>query len=655
MRVWRPVKLVSLLPTVVTVVGIDYYLHNGMTPPLPFIFLLGVVAVAGAFGGLMSGLIAGLLSAWQIFHSHFAGFGPDELTGRFSSATLGAVVFVTIGIVLGRLRDVNDMTVTRLREAELQLERAVELKTKERDDEAAKVFERDGQLRQANWLSGIGFFRWNVETGDCEFCSEQHAAHFGLSQQEYQAITSGPEPYTGFVHEEDRSSFLSAISRVDDGEALPFDYRILRPDGEVRHIRQINEPVFDDAGKGIAVVGSSIDFTELQKSQEHLRQAQKVEAIGNLTGGVAHDFNNLLAVILGNLELYQEIEDPETRSKLIGEAIKATNRGADLVKSLLSFARRAHLTPTRLNLNQVLNNTAFWSSRVLPETISIETSLFAGLWDTELDATSIEAAIINLLLNARDAMPNGGRLTLETANMRIGDEYIDERFEDIEPGRYVMLAISDTGFGIAEDILDQIFEPFYTDKPVGEGTGLGLSMVQGFIKQSNGAMRVYTEVGIGTTFKLYFKASEGAPLSAEIKDSILPAGDQDGLRILLAEDEKSVAVVLRNILELAGHSVIEAGSGDEALEIYKETHAVDILLTDIVMPGKLQGPALAKAIRAIDPEFPCVFLSGYAAEATVHGNGLKPSDTRLMKPASRTDLLAAIDEVWALRHGDASP
>ncbi|MBU2357966.1 MAG: response regulator, partial [Alphaproteobacteria bacterium] len=242
----------------------------------------------------------------------------------------------------------------------------------------------------------------------------------------------------------------------------------------------------------------------------------------------------------------------------------------------------------------------------------------------------------------RDAMPDGGKLTIETANVRVGDEYVAERDEDIEPGRYVMLAISDTGHGIPKDKLEKIFEPFFTDKPVGLGSGLGLSMVQGFVKQSGGAIRVYSEVGVGTTFKLYFKAAlygSSKPEAVVVDPSYAPVGKAS---ILIAEDEEEVMRILSRTLRGAGYVVTTATSGDEALNVFKTSGSFDLLLTDVVMPGELLGPALAKAARQIDPDLPCIFLSGYASEATVHGNGLRPSDIRLMKPVSRTDLLSAV-------------
>jgi signal transduction histidine kinase/CheY-like chemotaxis protein len=503
------------------------------------------------------------------------------------------------------------------------------------------------RLKTAIRIAGIGNFSFDFATRTCTYCSEQYAANFGLTPDVFIAKTAGPNPDLTYVHEDDRHIIETAIKKLSLGETQSFEYRALHPERGVRYITEIVEPVFGGAGKVVANVGTSIDLTDQREAEVRVRQSQRIEAIGTLTGGVAHDFNNLLAVILGNLELSLETESDEDRKALIQSAIKASLRGAGLTKNLLSFARRAHLEPTRLNLNQTVHSTMNWASRILPETIKIENSMMAGLWDVKLDATSVENAIINLLLNARDAMPDGGRVTIETSNMRIGDEYISDRHEDIEPGRYVMLAISDTGTGIPEDKLDKVFEPFYTGKPVGQGSGLGLSMVQGFIKQSGGAIRLYSEVGTGTTVKLYFKAAEGSDTNPQVESCDAKLTPDEQVEILVVEDEAEVLRVLIRVLESVGYGVTSATSGDEALDLFKSGGGFDLLMTDVVMPGELQGPALARSIREIDPDLPCIFLSGYAAEATVHGNGLKPADIRLMKPVSRLDLLRAVSKALA--------
>lgn len=384
---------------------------------------------------------------------------------------------------------------------------------------------------------------------------------------------------------------------------------------------------------------------ERDKAETALSRAQRMEAIGNLTGGVAHDFNNLLAIILGNLENLREEKTEAGREKRIEAAIGATLRGAELTKSMLAFARRARLEPKVLDLNDIVLRTKNWAGRTLQATIDVETSLLAGLWQVETDESSTESALLNLILNARDAMPDGGRLTIETANVRIDEEYVEARTEEIEPGRYAMLAVSDTGTGIAKEVQKRIFEPYFTTKAPGEGSGLGLSMIEGFTRQSGGAVRVYSEPGVGSTFKLFFKACTGGPDKPELPKYQADAITRGSVSVFVVEDEPGVLGVLVNTLEKAGYSVRSAISGDEALAKFKDGPAADILLTDIVMPGELQGTSLAKELRKLWPDLPVIFLSGYASEATVHGNGLRAEDIRLMKPVRTADLLNAMEKV----------
>ncbi|OUS38569.1 hypothetical protein A9Q94_02140 [Rhodobacterales bacterium 56_14_T64] len=363
--------------------------------------------------------------------------------------------------------------------------------------------------------------------------------------------------------------------------------------------------------------------------------------MGHLTGGVAHDFNNLLAVILGSLELLQDEQNPSGQKDLIDQAITATLRGADLTKSMLAFARQAPLQPEIIAANDVVREAQNWIVRTLPESVSTETSLFTGLWPIKADRSSLESALLNLIINARDAMDGHGSLTIETANVRIDESYIDARREEITPGRYVMLAVSDTGTGISEANLASIFDPFFTTKAPDKGTGLGLSMVVGFMRQSGGTVQVYSEVDKGTTFKLYFPAAETQKkqITNAATSIILNTGEH---RVLVVEDEDAVRAILDLTLTKAGYQVVKATSGDEALEIFEADPSFDLLLTDIVMPGTLQGTSLSREMRKQRPDLPVVFMSGYANEATVHGNGLRPKDVRMMKPIQRVDLLATV-------------
>lgn len=447
----------------------------------------------------------------------------------------------------------------------------------------------------------------------------------------------------------ERSSDLARkyIAEALAGGNPTFEWTHLRGDGtEVPCEVSLCRLPSDD---GELVRGNIIDISQ-RKADERQREAlqiqlaaaQRLESIGQLTGGIAHDFNNLLAVILGNLELLQEDCENDAQKERLQPCIDATLRGADLTRSMLSYARQASLRPEIFDLNKLVQDTKNWTGRTLPTRIEINTSLQSDLWTVEADPGMSESALVNLILNARDAMPDGGKLTIETSNIRIDHGYIDSRNEVLKPGRYVMVAVSDTGTGIKKENFERIFDPFFTTKAPGMGSGLGLPMVLGYMRQSGGTVQVYSEPGTGTTFKLFFPAVEGGQTERD-GDRIEPAKPTEkGKRVLIVEDEAEVLKVLVSMLEAAGYSVLAAASGDAARSIFEVEPAIDLLLTDIVMPGRLQGTDLARELRAIDEKLPVVFMSGYASEATVHGNGLRPDDVRLMKPVMRRDLLAAV-------------
>ncbi|MEH6647487.1 ATP-binding protein [Sulfitobacter sp.] len=447
---------------------------------------------------------------------------------------------------------------------------------------------------------------------------------------------------------DDLVTFLKTSKKsFEAGESLYYRHMITARDGKIKWLDHHGGSLIKD-GRIIvtAIVLDATHEVELQQrienEREIARRAQKNESIGQLTGGVAHDFNNLLAVILGNLELLSEDDDPAAQKEMIDAAITATLRGADLTKNMLAFARQAPLNSQVLDLNKVVREAKNWMARAFPASIVVQTSLLAGLWPIETDRASLESALLNLGLNARDAMAGQGNLTIETANVRIDEAYVDNRKEELPPGRYVMLAVSDTGTGISNAVLGSIFEPFFTTKPPGSGSGLGLSMTVGFMRQSGGTVQVYTEVGQGTTFKLYFPAADATSeqRAVPVRDEFHATGSDT--RLLLAEDEDDVRKTLVAILERAGYQVTATASGDEAFAVFEANPTFDLLLTDIVMPGILQGTGLAKELRLRGPDLPVLFMSGYASEATVHGNGLRPEDIRLMKPVQRVDLLAAV-------------
>ena len=519
-----------------------------------------------------------------------------------------------------------------------------------------EILEVNDRLRLAKRASGFGVWDFDLETGTLTWDDNSKAMH-GLTDEAFRGTF---EDWSRNVHPDDLARTQDAFAlALKDAEAFDAEYRVIHPNGQYKTIKGDAILLRDAAGKALRIVGTNLDLTDIRATEEQLQmaqvvvvQAQKFESIGQLTGGVAHDFNNLLAVIMGNLELIRdEIKagaiDVDEIDTLINASLDATRRGADLTGNMLAYARRARLTPVQVDLNEVVRETESWMRRTIPSRIEIETNLQAGLWPTVADQSSLQSALVNLLVNARDAFEGSGKVTIETGNMRIEEDYIADRQEDIAPGRYVMLAVSDNGGGIDPAVLNQIFDPFFTTKQVGDGSGLGLSMVQGFVKQSGGAIRVYSEKGVGTSFKVYFPALSGAkqaPAAFGGADGSDTSPEKTNKRILLVEDRKEVLLVFKKTLEGAGYQVVTAATGDQGYQIFVKHQNFDLIVTDIVMPGDLQGPSMAKKIREIDPNARFVFLSGYATEATVHGNGLHPEDIRLMKPVSRSILLASVEK-----------
>ena len=479
------------------------------------------------------------------------------------------------------------------------------------------------------------------------FVSPQCREIWGFTPEEFHAAE---RPLDLLHPPAERADMLTKLASAAES-LTPFThrFRVSSEDGVERWF-ETHTGASRLADGSVQTDGIILDVTPEMRAQEQLEaqrivamRAQKHESIGQLTGGVAHDFNNLLAVIMGNLELLRDETDTPEKLRMIDTSIGATRRGSDLTRNMLAFASKARLEPEVLDLNHLVSETRNWAGRTLPASISVETSLLAGLWAIKADASSTESALLNLILNARDAMPDGGYLTIETAHVNMDDDAEELHAENLEPGRYVMLAVSDTGRGIPANSLAQIFEPFYSTKPPGAGSGLGLSMVEGFMRQSGGTVRVVSEPGSGTTFRLYFKA-HAAKMEEEVPIMAGPRPEQPvaGQRILVVEDEPEVLSILETTLTRAGYTVATARSGDMAQALFEEDPNFDLLLTDIVMPGRLQGTALASALRERRSDLPVVFLSGYANETTVRGTALRSDDIRLTKPVGRADLLAAV-------------
>ena len=426
---------------------------------------------------------------------------------------------------------------------------------------------------------------------------------------------------------------------AESAEARSFGDRKLTTPGGVRTVETRMVPIANGAGPSSLILAIVRDVTERKAREEQLRQLQRMDAIGRLTGGVAHDFNNLLAIIHGNSELLRAAaDDGSEAAEMADDVIGAADRGAELVRRLLAFARMQHLEPETVDVNARLANVLSLLQRSLGENVNVRVKAGKALWPATVDPTQIDDALVNLAINARDAMPDGGRLTIETQNVTLDEDYAAHHVE-VAAGDYVMLAVSDTGMGMAPEIVARAFEPFFTTKQEGQGTGLGLSQVFGWVKQSRGHIKIYSEVGHGTTIKLYLPRADAATPDRIARPEVAtPRGDET---ILVVEDNPNVRkTVIRQLHDL-GYKTVEAESGGAALQLVRRGTGFDLLLTDVIMPGGITGHQLADELRQGRPDLKVLFTSGYTelAAASDRPAGTEPL---LSKPYRKQDLGCAI-------------
>jgi signal transduction histidine kinase/ActR/RegA family two-component response regulator len=461
-------------------------------------------------------------------------------------------------------------------------------------------------------------------------------------------------PYAAFVEftADDQGEFLETEDQIRHGQQKtnePIVYERTHADGRLLEVRRTPTP--DD---GFVLTIS--DMTKRAQSEAVLRESQKMQAIGQLTGGIAHDFNNLLTVIMGNLELARaklQAHDPVVAQ--IDRSLWAAQRGGTLTSQLLAFARKQPLAPAPIDLSSTLPELVPLLRRTLGETIEVRFIDSAGLWPAMADPAQLESAVLNLALNARDAMPGGGRLTIELSNKVLDEEYARLHAE-VTPGDYVMVAVSDTGHGMTPEVAARAFEPFFTTKTEGRGTGLGLAMVFGFVKQSGGHVKAYSEPGQGTSVKIYLPRAIGG-LVPNMQRSGVPADLPRGsATILLVEDEAAVREISTAILRSLGYRVLEAQDGDEALRVFGAHAAeVELLLTDVVLPGNVRGRELGERITAIRPQVKVLFMSGYTENSIVHHGRLDDGVQLLGKPFKRETLARKVAEVLGEAKADAAP
>jgi PAS domain S-box-containing protein len=498
----------------------------------------------------------------------------------------------------------------------------------------------EGQLKRAQRLAHLGANSSNLRTRTIEWSDETYRI-FGVSRDSF--VPSTPA-IMDMVHPDDRDRVWARIGQVRQKVSPdPIEYRLVRPDGMVRHVYRESEIVKDDDGHPGHLVSIIQDISERRRTEDQLRQAQKMEAIGNLTGGMAHDFNNLLGVIIGSLDLVGPlVAANDEAAELTQEALDAALSGAELTRRLLAFARQQPLRPERIEPNELISGIVRLLRRTLGENIEIRLDLADDLWPVVADPAQLEASLTNLGTNARDAMPRGGRLVIATANRHLDSDYAAAHVE-VTPGDYAAIEVTDTGTGMKPEVAERIFEPFYTTKEPGKGTGLGLSMVFGFIKQSGGHINVYSEPGVGTTFRLYLPrvAAERAE-ALEAPPTTPPHGV--GESVLVVEDNPRLRrVVMRQLRDL-GYQSIEA-EGPEAALAALEREKVDLLFTDMVMPGPLDGIALARHALARWPQIKVLLTSGFPGITLDDQLGSSGGMSLLSKPYRTQELASALRAV----------
>ena len=552
-------------------------------------------------------------------------------------------------------------------------------KSSKPDDAALRLQETEELLALAQEAGRIGIFEWQVQTGVVRL-SPRFLSLYGLT-----GFDGRYETWLKCIFREDvpRITDLFDTAFAAREREMHSEFRIVSAsDGKLRWMETRNNLFYDADGRPVRVVGVSVDITERKralaqlraftetledavkertreleiqneariKAEELLRQAQKMEAVGQLTGGIAHDFNNLLTIVIGGLDMVGRqipalgataAADRIARAKDM--ALQGVQRAVTLTNRLLAFSRQQPLAPKPIDANKLVSVTCEFLRRTLGETVSLETALAAGLWRAHADPHQLENALINLTLNARDAMPEGGKVTIETANCYLDESYVSSIPEPVDVGQYVMIAVADTGTGMDPITVERAFEPFFTTKDVGRGTGLGLSQVYGFVRQSAGHVKVYSELDEGTTVKIYLPRYLGAEEHVEDAEQSQAANGAIGTEtILVVEDDDALRSYTVETLAELGYRVLPATNGAVALEILDSGNDIDLLFTDVVMPGGLNGRQLADEAVRRRPGLKVLFTTGYTRNAIMHHGRLDPGVEMVGKPFSSDELIRKV-------------
>ncbi len=503
----------------------------------------------------------------------------------------------------------------------------------------------ESEKRYRRLVESVTDYIYTVEIGNGRAVSTYHGpgciSVTGYSSEDYQA---DPNLWLRMVFEEDRGFVAERANRILSGSPVaPFEHRLIHKTGSLRWVRHTTVPRYDHDGRLIAYDGLISDITQVKTLENQLRQAQKMEAVGQLAGGVAHDFNNILTAIIGygNLLLMKMPRSDVCRT-YVDNILSTAERAANLTHSLLAFSRKQIIDLKPINVHEIIHRVEKLLVRVIGEDIEFTTKLSGSNLIVLADSIQIEQILMNLATNARDAMPDGGALLLETDSIELGEDFIRAHSYG-KPGSYALISVTDTGCGMEPVVKSRIFEPFFTTKEVGKGTGLGLAMVYGIVKQHNGYIHVYSEPGQGSTFKIYLPLVDSAVVNAAgPREEEVKRGSET---VLLAEDDSTVRELTRSVLEDFGYTVIEAVDGEDAVNKFHESRKpVDLLVLDIVMPKK-KGKEAYEEIRKVDPGIKVLFTSGYTADV-VHKKKIIDSGLDfIVKPSAPTVFLKRVREV----------
>ncbi len=563
-------------------------------------------------------------------------FGLRRPDGKLVEVDFSATANFLPGRHLSILRDVTERK--QATEAVQRSERLLRELAEELESERKRLVE-------AQTLAKLGSWHIDLSTMAMIWSAETHR----IFETDPAKFNPDHEGFLQFIHPDDRAAvnqaFALSLGRCSEGET---EHRVLMPDGRIKFLEERWRVFHDDHQKPVRAVGTCMDITEqvlsrrrLQETEDQLRQSQKLESVGMLAGGIAHDFNNLLTVITGYSELtLKGLDKADPLVHNVEEIKTAAERAASLTRQLLAFSRKQVLQPKVLDLNSIILNIEKMLGRLVGEDMELRSLPGVGLGQVKADPGQIEQVLLNLVVNARDAMPNGGKITLETANIHLDEAYA-RRHIAVQPGWYAMLAVTDTGHGMDAKTQKYIFEPFFTTKEQGKGTGLGLSTVYGIVKQSGGNIWVYSEVGVGTSFKIYLPLVDEHITGPETGQA-RPEGAAGTETILVAEDEEMVRHLARESLKINGYTVLEAADGGEALLIAQQYQGpIHLLLTDVVMP-RMSGKELAEQVVKLRPDTRVLYMSGYTDQAIVHHGILDRDIAFIGKPFTPNALVLKI-------------